>query len=248
VAVGQHGKQAFLKERSAPISELLAGGAAVCLPDLRGTGETRPDGDSRGRSSASTSLSSTELMLGQTLVGSRLRDLRSVLRYLRNHRELDASRIALWGDSFAAPNPVDRRLEVPLDADKLPDLAEPLGGLVVLLGALFEDDIRAAYVRGGLVSFQSVLENPFCYVPHDAIIPSALTAGDIANVAASLAPRPLRLESIVDGHNRSVTDGALRMALEPTREAYEAAGASERLQMDASADPRSAAMWLLSQL
>ena len=39
---------------------------------MRGTGETRPS-DGRTRRSSATSLSSTELMLGGTLVGGRLR-------------------------------------------------------------------------------------------------------------------------------------------------------------------------------
>lgn len=36
-------------------------------------------------------------MLGQTLLGDRLRDLRSVLRYLRGRTDLDAGRLDLWG-------------------------------------------------------------------------------------------------------------------------------------------------------
>ena len=46
---------------------------------------------------------------------------------------------------------------MPLDADKQPDLAEPLGGLLALFGALYEDDVKAVYVRGGLDGYQSVL-------------------------------------------------------------------------------------------
>jgi cephalosporin-C deacetylase-like acetyl esterase len=248
VAVAQHGKEAFLKERSAPIAELLSGGAAVCLPDLRGTGETRPESDSRGRSSAGTSLSSTELMLGQTLIGQRLSDLRAVLRHLQTHDELDATRIAVWGDSFATPNAADRRLDVPLDADDLPKLAEPLGGLLAMLGALFDDDIRAVYVRGSLVSLQSVLESSSCYVPHDAIIPGSLTVGDLSDIAAALAPRPLRLEGLVDGCNRRVPAEAAARSLMPTRQAYESAGAPERLQIETDDRPRETARWLLEHL
>jgi hypothetical protein len=79
VAVCQEGKAALLRERSREIAALVAGGAAVCLPDVRGTGETSP-GPSRERQSVATSLSATEWMLGQTLLGARLRDLRAVLR------------------------------------------------------------------------------------------------------------------------------------------------------------------------
>jgi hypothetical protein len=260
VAVAQHGKQAFLQERSADLAELLRGGAAVCLPDLRGTGETRPAGDTRGRGSASTSLSATELMLGQTLVGARLRDLRTVLGYLRGRPDLDGAKVALWGDSFAPANPSDRKLEVPLDAQRLPDQAEPLGALLALFGALFEDNsvggetppnprVQAVYARGGLLGYDSLLNGPFCYVPHDAVVPGAMTAGDLLPLAAALAPRPLRLAEPVDGSNRRVPADRLAEITAPARTAYAAASAAERFTVDAgSAVPGGAARWLLAQL
>jgi cephalosporin-C deacetylase-like acetyl esterase len=249
VAFAQHGKQAFLKDRSDVLAELLRAGTAVCLPDLRGTGETRPADGARGRGSASTSLSATELMLGQTLLGARLRDLRSVLRYLRGRVDLEPRRIALWGDSFAATSPRERNLAVPLDADHLPDQAEPLGGLLALFGALFDDDIRAVNARGGLVSYRSLLDSPFCYIPHDTVIPGALTAGDLCDVTAALAPRPVRLARLVDGLNRDVSADALSQAFEPARKAYRATNAEERLQFEVTGTATdSAARWLLRQL
>src|SRR5262249_37160640 len=160
--------------------------------------------DSRGRSSPGTSLSSSELMLGQTLVGARLRDLRSVLQFLHGRTDFDPARLALWGDSFASVNSEDRNLAVPLDAQNLPGQAESLGGLRALLGALFEDHVRSVYVQGGLVGYHTLLHSPFCYVPHDVIVPGALTAGDLSDVAAALAPRALRLTGLVDGLNRRV--------------------------------------------
>ncbi len=203
VAFAQGGKREFLKNRAVEIAALLKGGAIVCLPDLRGTGETRP-GSSRGRSSEATDLSATEFMLGRTMVGLRVRDLRSVLKYLRSRGDVDAKRLALWGDSFVESNPPDRRFAVPLELDDSPRIAEPMGGLVALLGALFEEDVRAVHARGGLASYRSTLESPFLYVPHDAIVPGALTAGDLGAVVAALAPREVRQEALVDGLNRRV--------------------------------------------
>src|SRR5262249_23036922 len=100
VGVAQAGKAAVLKQRADIIAELLEKGTAVCLADVRGTGETQP-GSGRGRTSSATAIAASELMLGQTLVGSRLRDLRSVLAHLRQRPDLDSKRILLWGDSFA---------------------------------------------------------------------------------------------------------------------------------------------------
>src|SRR5262249_22209652 len=83
----------FLKERADDLARLLEGGVAVALPDLRGTGGTRP-GDGRGRNSSATALASSELMLGRTLLGARLRDLRSVLAHRRGRADLDPGRAA----------------------------------------------------------------------------------------------------------------------------------------------------------
>jgi len=206
VAVAQGGKQGFLKERSAEIAALLKGNVAVCLPDLRGTGETRPD-SGRGRSSESTDVAATELMLGRTLVGLRVRDLRSVLRYLRTKSDLDSKRIGLWGDSFAPVNAPERRFAMPLEVDGQPTLAEPLGGLAVLFTGVFEADVAAVYVRGALTGYRSLLDSPFVHVPYDALIPGALSAGDLPDVAAALGPR-IRQEDLVDGFNRRVPTGS----------------------------------------
>jgi len=246
IAFAQQGKQELLKKQAETIAELLANGVMVCLPDLRGTGETRP-GDGRGRQSAATSISASELMLGQTLVGARVRDLRSVIGYLRSQGDVDPKRIALWGDSLAPTNAEGTNLQVPLDADKLPAQAEPMGELVALFAALYEPDVKAIYARGGLAGYESLLHSQFVYVPHDAVVPGALTAGDLCDVAAALAPRPLRLEGLVDGLNRKVGSDQLARTFEPTRTAYKAASVADRLTLEGDAKSNVAA-WLLTQL
>lgn len=201
IGVSQGGKQDFMKKRNDEVAALLKGGAAVCLPDLRGTGETRP-GDSRGRGSEATSIAATELMVGRTLLGLRIRDLRSVMRYLSGRADLGGSPLALWGDSVAPPNPPDRRFDVPIDADRPPDLAEPLGPLAVILTALYEPSVATLLARGGLVSYKSLLDSPFCYVPFDAVVPGGAKFTDLGETVALLPVRALRLESLVDGLNR----------------------------------------------
>lgn len=201
VAIAQSGKQRFLAERGAGLARLLAAGIAVCLPDLRGTGETRP-GDYRGRRSDATGLSSSELMLGGTLVGSRLSDLLTVVHWLRTRPDIDSESIAVWGDSFAQVNAADRRIDVPLGIDDEPEHSEPLGATLALLAGLYDDDIKAVVARGGLVSVRSVLASPFIYLPHDFVVPGLLTAGDLPDVAAAIAPRRLLVEGLVDGTNR----------------------------------------------
>jgi hypothetical protein len=228
VGLAQEGKQRLLRERSELVAGLLGAEIAVCLPDVRGSGETSP-GSYRGRRSAATGLSSSELMLGGTLVGSRLRDLSAVLRYLQGRTELNGRRIGLWGDSFAAVNPPGSRVEVPLDAARLPQQSEPLGGLLALLGALFHNDVKAVYAHGGLSGFLSVLQSQFCWLPHDVIVPGSLTAGDLCDVAAALAPRPLRIEGLVNGINRREAAAAVKTRYQPAVAAYQSSKAQRFL-------------------
>jgi hypothetical protein len=155
----------------------------------------------------------------------------------------------LWGDSFAPPNPADRKLEVPLDAEPFPNQSEPLGGLLALLGALFNDQVKAVYIHAGLASYQSVLDSQSLYLPHDVVVPGALTAGDLCDVAAVLAPRPLRLEGLVDGLNRKLTVEGLGRTYERTRATYRDQKAAVRLTFTADrASDSAVAGWLVAKL
>lgn len=201
VGVSQQGKEAFLREHSRRIADYLEQGTAVCLPDVRGVGETSP-GDSRDRRSAATSISSSEWMLGQSLLGGRLRDLRSVLAYLRTRQDVDAARPALWGDSLAPTNAPETDLVVPYTAGQRPTMSEPLGGMLVLLAALYDPNIRSVDVTRGLTDFRSTLSSPYVYVPHDVIVPGLLTVCDLPDLVDALAPIPVRRTEGVRGDNR----------------------------------------------
>jgi len=251
VAFAQAGKQQFLKQRSQAISDLLAGGVAVCLADLRGTGETSPKDRGRGRGGDGTTLSQAELMLGRTLLGEQLGDLRAVLRYLRGRNDIDAARLALWGDSFAPANAAGTLLEVPMDADKSPAISEPMGETLVLLGMLFEEDVRAGYASGGLAGFASCLQSPFCYFPHDAVVPGAMTAGDLGDVAAACAPRALRLAGMVDGQNRRVNAKTATAAFDVATAGYRATGGAGKFVVDSDEkdlDGVTGAAWMVRRL
>lgn len=228
VVVGEVGKAELLKSRARAFAELLGGGAALCLPDLRGLGETAPNG-SREVWGEITAQSSTELMLGGTIVGARLRDLRAVLAWLRSRRDLDPARITLWGESPAEPNPPGTDPRVPRHVDGRPRWSEPLGGMVVMLGALYEGSVAAVRVRRGLSDFESVVQHQFVYIPHDAVVPGLLAFGDLSDLAAALAPRPLRLEGLVDWLNRTESPEAAARRYALALERYRRVGASDRL-------------------
>jgi hypothetical protein len=219
VGIAQQGKHAFLVKRAHEIASLLGRGVAVCLPDVRGTGETQFD-PKRTYSAAITQLSALELKLGQTLMGARLRDLLGIISYLSNRKDIDGSKVGLWGDSLGQTNP-DVFVDPPLRTDFPPHHAEPMGAMVALLGALYDEQVQAVLARGGLISYKSILEGSAFYVPHDAIVPGWLEVGDVCDLAAALAPVPLRLEALVDGRNRLVDQQRLDTEFRSARLAYE---------------------------
>ena len=221
IAVAREGKAGFLKHQRKHIQQLLDNGIAVCLPDLRGTGETRV-GTSLGRQTSATSLSAAELMLGKTILGNQCRDLLMVIHNLRKSPEIDGKRVSLWGHSFAKANGPKVRLDVPLDAGDFPEIADPSAALVVLLAALLDGDIHAVCAHGGLASHLQLLESPFVYVPHDSVIPDAFKAGDIDDLTQSLSPRPLLLSAQVDGRNRLAPHWSKKMDYhQSTRASYQ---------------------------
>ena len=201
VVVAQSGKETILKERATDLAKLVEGGTMVVVPDLRGA---RPSRGSHGSSS-----SFNVLMFDFTVLGSRLRDLRSVLKYIRTRDDVAPNQIALWGESFAEPNAADTNFQVPRRASGRPRMSEPDGALLVMLGALYEDDVKAVLAGGGLSDYRSVLDQPWVYIPHDVVVPGILTVADIPDIAATLAPLPMRFDRTVDGLNRLHTDKSL---------------------------------------
>lgn len=226
-----------MTDRANFIAELLNKGVAVCLSDLRGIDKSGRGNEARGRRNFDTELSSSELMLGGTTLRTKLKDLRSILRYLRTRTELDTNRIVLYGDSFAPTNPSNMDLSVPFDVELFPELCEPLGGLLALFGALFEDNVRAVYICGGMTGYASLLESQFCYVPHDVIVSAILTVVDLCDIASFLAPMPLRMEALVDGLNRLSTTNNNSYVFKPTLETYKAEGVLKNIIISTKRKP-----------
>ena len=218
----------------------------MCLADVRGTGEAAPG-------SSTTSLVATELMLGNTALGARIKDTRAVLRYLSGRQDLNPRRVVLWGASFAAVNPRDLLLDqsVLLEPGRQEpgpqaiQQSQPVGGLLALLTALYEDNVRAVAVSGGLVSFLSVLRDRFCYVPQDIVVPGILESADIEDIVAGLSPRAVLLEGLVDGRDRLLSSSDLERELGRARAAYQ--GTPSNLVVREQTDEPGLAAWMAQQ-
>lgn len=227
LAICSQGKNQLMKERADELAKLFGRGATVCMFDPRGIGESR-SGDSHTRRSSATSLASTALMLGRPLLGEQLRDVRMVLRWLRQRQDLAGRPLILWGESLITPNAEDSPFQTPRDDDQaLPAVSEPQGPLLALLTALFDDDVDRIYVSGALVSWRSLLRSHLVLTAYDGIVPGALTAGDLADLVAALSrDTRVRVERPVDGWNRlapadaqaALAGASLQCSVKPIRE------------------------------
>ncbi|PYV15743.1 MAG: hypothetical protein DMG21_14120 [Acidobacteria bacterium] len=248
VAIDQGGKERLLSQHPEEIQELLNAGIGVCLADVRGTGETTSE-MRRGLNSEEESSAATEFMLGNTLLGARLKDLRSVLAYLSSRPDVDGRKLGLWGDSFAPVNPPRFPLDELIGWQVGPDIeyqGEPMGGLLALLGGLYEDKVCAIAARRGLAAYSSVLEDQFAYVPNDVIVPGILEVADVADIAAALAPRPLLVESFVDGRNRVAPQAELQERFAQVFQSYRAI--SSRLRVRTESQEPILTRWLVQVL
>jgi cephalosporin-C deacetylase-like acetyl esterase len=210
LAIAQSGKERFLADRGEELMSLLRHGVAVCLADLRGLGELAR---TQERGPRAMGPAATEFMLGNTLLGARLKDARTILNYLASRADLDPERMAVWGESFAGTNPESFEfdqspMQVPGPFAQIQ--AEPMGALVALLTGLYDDRIASIAARGGLVSFLNVLEDRFCHVPQDVIVPGILDAGDVPDILAAQTSRAILIERFVDGRNKAVGNERLR--------------------------------------
>ncbi|MDZ7639243.1 MAG: acetylxylan esterase [Bryobacterales bacterium] len=245
LGVSGGGKDRFLKGRSREIAAILEAGFAVCLPDLRGTGET----ESGEGIAPYGGLAQQEMDLSQNLLGARLRDLRSVLAYLRQRPDGERIPIAIWGESFATPNSEHLYLDE-IEEQAGPELqrrADPLGPHLALLAGLYEEGLRAIAARGALAGYLNVLESPYTYVPSDLTVWGMLKAGDISDIAEAIAPRALMLSSLVDGRNVLVPHETAAALYSKAKDAYRQAGAPSRFALGGESTADSVA-WLIQNI
>jgi len=115
-----------------------------------------------------------------------------------------------------------------------------------VLGALYEPNVRTIAVRNGLAGYASILDDAFVYVPGDITVPGFLESGDLTDVEAALAPRPMLLEDLIDAKDRLISEHDLRGQLEPLFRAY---GASQsNLSVRSGQDSSQVAAWLAAHL
>lgn len=173
---------------------LASRGLLVVVPDLRGTGDLRPEfpryAPQHARShQQEEAFAWASLMLGKPLLGQRVTDILAVAQALRN---LPATR--------------NRRLLVAARGT----LAAP-----ALFAAALEPAIERVYLAGGLASYRSIVEAEEYREPLANFVFGLLRETDLPQLARSIAPRRLILAGAVDAAGKTLDIASVRRIWEP---------------------------------
>jgi cephalosporin-C deacetylase-like acetyl esterase len=187
--------------------ELFAkNGITVLAPDMIGIGETGP-GIFKGDSyidSVSYNLWYTSMLIGRSIVGIRAGDVVRLTRVLQKEAGIND----IYGFARKEMSPV------------------------LLHAAAFCLAITRIALIDPYSSYQSIVMNRF-YKPKfvHSIVPGALTAYDLPDLGASLAPRKLLIEGITDGNGRNSNTESIYQDMEIIRTAYKSQNATRQLSI-----------------
>jgi dienelactone hydrolase len=101
----------------------------------------------------------------------------------------------------------------------------------VLHAALLEPRAVRVTLEGMVVSWSAVARTPLSKNQLANVVPGALEAYDLPDLAAALAPRPLTIRGAVDPAGKPVSQRELEEAYAAARAAYRAAGAEGSLEL-----------------
>jgi dienelactone hydrolase len=170
-------------------------GFTVLAPDLLGIGEMGP-GVFRGDAfigSISYNLLYTSTLIGRSILGVMAGDVVRLTNLLKKRKGIN--NIYGFAKKELAP--------------------------VLLHAAAFDKDIERIALIEPYSSYESLVMNHF-YRPKfvNGIVPGALTAYDLPDLAASLVPRKLMMINTTDANGSSTDIEGIEKALEPIRTAY----------------------------
>ncbi|MEM2961212.1 MAG: alpha/beta hydrolase family protein, partial [Candidatus Bathyarchaeia archaeon] len=149
--------------------ELVKRGLLVAAPEQSGFGERRREEDIAlgSQQSSCRPLSLWSLMMGTTTIGRRVWDAMRVIDYLYTRKDVKNSKIGMMGISG--------------------------GGTTTLFTSALDDRVKVVVISGYLNTFKdSILSIEHCI---DNYVPGILRYGEMYDIAALIAPRPLLIES-----------------------------------------------------
>jgi hypothetical protein len=150
------------------IETLVRDGFIVAAPDLLGMGETK----NSFRTDRPLKHDYVAMLIGRSLVGIQAGDLVRTVQYLISRTDVDQDRIAAVSKDEMGP--------------------------VLLHAASFNESIHQVVLLGSPLSYKSIVMNKFYEVPFSCTVPGALTAYDLPDLIACIAPGKVVLSAPAD--------------------------------------------------
>jgi dienelactone hydrolase len=158
------------------------------------------------------------VMLGKSIVGIQAGDVSRVVKFLKSRAEVDPSRIS--------------------------GMALESMGPVLLHAAAFDPSIRSIALAGSPLSYRSVVMNRFYEVPFSACVAGALTAYDLPDLAAAVAPRKILFLRPSNQLMKQAGEEEVSEELRFPRAVYSSRSAAGNIRVEASGDLNGLADWL----
>lgn len=215
--VHSNGKAAEAKA-DAEIEALVRGGMIVLAIDLRGLGETREEADRLWNLFGTFDSAMTALLLGKTLVGLRAQDVVCAIDVLAARNDVELESLTAYGKGAA--------------------------GVAVLHAAALDERIKRVTLEEMLVSYDAVSTWKIHHQIFSDIVPGALAAYDLPELAATLAPRKLTLINAVNPRRKLMNVREVKAQYQAAQKAFAVAGATQSLVIAERKPGQALTKWL----
>jgi fermentation-respiration switch protein FrsA (DUF1100 family) len=176
--------------------------------DPRGWGESAPDKGNSGYSGV-WQLAQRAMLIGRPLTGMQVYDVLRAFDYLRARPEVDAGRITVRGDGK--------------------------GGILALYAGALEPSIAGVESNGSLASYMTLARAVKHASAIDVVVPGVLQDFDLPDVAALVAPRPLRIASARDANGAPLELARVQREYAPAVQRYKRAKRADALEISGDA-------------
>ncbi|HEX3967109.1 MAG TPA: alpha/beta hydrolase family protein, partial [Edaphobacter sp.] len=211
------------------LDRLVREGYLIVAADVRGIGQTCPPSNSRLSSEPfgqlfnfDTAMTYAAWSMDRSLLGMRVLDVVRTVDYAMQRDGAETNDLHVIGKGMAA--------------------------LWCLYAAVFDERIRHLTCDRGLLSYRSLTEGDRYLYSADVFIPDVLLHLDLPEVAAAMAPRPLKFVAPQDAMKGTVDSTRAYEVYQLTREAYQTCGAATDFRIENRGTGEDEAMQLLNAL